>query len=63
MHPGWMGLEHLKGVGGLEGVGWECFVGIRVGQGGGLGEGGQGRVVWTHLGGVADDTSVLIYVG
>jgi hypothetical protein len=51
MHPGWIDLEHLKGVGGWEGVRWECLVGLWVGHGGGLGVGGQGRVVWTHLGG------------
>ena len=33
-------------MGGKGGIG-----GVRVGQGGGLGEGGQGRVVWPHLGG------------
>ncbi len=63
IYPGWMGLGHLSGGGGVGGGGKGGIGGVRVGQGGGLGECGQGRVVLDSLGRVMDDTPVLIYGG
>ena len=64
MHPGWMGLEHLKGGGGWEGVGRGGKGGI---GGGKVGASWRGRRKWAGEGGVdslgrvADETAVLIH--